>query len=276
MVVALGGGSAIGVGKAVAHTGQDIALIAVPTTYAGSEMTPVVGITDAARGEKRTLSDPRILPRVVFYDPELTLELSPALTASTGMNALAHCVEAVYSMNATPLVPPVALDAIARIARALPVCVADGGNRAARGEMLVAAFLSGFSSAHAGMALHHGICHSLGGKFRLPHGMANAVMLAHVMRYNADAVAPALARVAVALGVPRDRDDDLTLALRGAAAVSDLSARLGLPQRLRELGLTRADLRTVAADALNRGPVKANPKPISSEAQLLEVLEQAW
>src|SRR5438876_7939399 len=134
VVVAIGGGSAIGVGKAIAlgtphpdplpQGGRGPKLIAIPTTYAGSEMTPVVGITDRAEGRKRVQRDPAVLPRLAIYDPEVTLDLSPELTASTGMNALAHCVEACYARDVNPAVTPVALEGVRHIARSLPLCVA--------------------------------------------------------------------------------------------------------------------------------------------------------
>lgn len=276
LVVALGGGSAIGLGKAITHRLDGVPLIAIPTTYAGSEMTAVLGITDVALGEKRTVLDPGILPRLVLYDPEVTVDLPPSLTASTGINALAHCVEAVYSTSGNALVRLVALDGAGRIARALPRCVEDGTDLDARSTMLVAAFFAGFSTAHAGMALHHGLCHSLGGKFRVPHGIANAIMLPHVMRYNADAVPAALSEVTLAIGEPADGGTELSLALRGATAVSDLVRSLGLPQRLRDVGVPQAGLEAVARDAFPRSAVKANPKPITSEGELLEVLTQAW
>jgi maleylacetate reductase len=187
------------------------------------------------------------------------------VTAATGINALAHCVEAVYSTTTSPLVPPVALDSAARISRALPACVADGSDVAARTEMLVAAFLAGFSLAYAGMALHHGLCHALGGGLNLSHGGVNAIMLPHVMRYNADAVGPALANVARAMRFEGDP----------AEGVADLVARLGLPQRLRDVGVAERDLAAVAAAAMHSAAVRANPKPIS-EAQVLEVLRAAW
>jgi len=265
VVVALGGGSAIGLGKAVAHS-RSVPLVAIPTTYAGSEMTPVLGTTDTTMGQKRTVTDPRILPQVAIYDVEATLELPPAITAATGINALAHCVEAVYSTSASPLVPPVALDAAARIGRALPTCVADGADVVARSQMLVAAFLAGFSLAHAGMALHHGLCHSLGGKLGVPHGVANAIMLPHVMWFNAEAAAPALATVGRAMGIETDP----------AGGVSHLVESLGLPQRLRDVGVAEADLAGVAADAMHSSAVRANPKPITDSAQVLAVLRSAW
>jgi len=264
-VIAMGGGSAIGLGKAVAHA-MDIPSIAIPTTYAGSEMTPVLGTTDPARGQKRTIRDPRILPRVAIYDVDVTVDLPASVTASTGINALAHCIEAVYSTAADPLALAAALDGAARISRALPACVADGRDLAARSDMLVAAFLAGFSLAHAGMGLHHGICHALGGRLGLAHGVANAIMLAHVVRYNADAVAPALARVSSAMGIEGDTAD----------GVAQLVASLELPQRLRDVGVAERDLAAVADDAMHSPAVRANPKRITESQQVLEVLRSAW
>jgi maleylacetate reductase len=266
VVVALGGGSAIGLAKAIGHAATpSLPVVAIPTTYAGSEMTPVLGTTDTTLRQKHTVSHWRILPRVAIYDVDVTLELPPAVTAATGMNALAHCIEAVYSTSASPLVAPVAFEGAARISRALPVCVANGSDVAARTEMLVGAFLAGFSLAYAGMALHHGLCHALGGGLNLAHGTVNAIMLPHVMRYNADAVGPALASVGAAMGIVGDP----------AAGVADLVARLGLPQRLRDLGVAQSDLGAVAAAAMPSPAVRANPKPIS-QAQVLEVLRSAW
>jgi len=201
-----------------------------------------------------------------IYDVDATLALPPSVTASTGINALAHCIEAVYSTSAGPLAVAAALDAAGRINRALPACVANGGDVGARSEMLQAAFLAGFSLAHAGMALHHGICHSLGGRLGLEHGIANAIMLPHVVRYNADAVGPALDRLRRAMDTQADLAD----------GIADLVASLGLPQRLREVGVVPSDLAPVAADAMHSPAVRANPKPISDSRQVLEVLLAAW
>jgi alcohol dehydrogenase class IV len=264
LVVAGGGGSAIGLGKAIGHR-TGVPQIAVPTTYAGSEMTRVLGITDVADRKKRTLSDPSIMPRVVLYDPEATVGLPPAATASTGINALAHAVEAVYSPAAAPFVGPVALEAVSAIGSALPRCVRAGRDLDARTDLLRAAFLAGFALAHAGMGAHHGLCHALGGRFGIPHGVANAIVLPHAMRYNADAVAPEFARLAGALG-----------AASAPEAVFDLVASLGLPQRLRDVGLDEGDLAVVAQDAMRSQAVAGNPKPIRAPDQLLEILRPAW
>ena len=228
-------------------------------------MTRVLGITDVAERKKRTVSDPSIMPRVVLYDPEVTVGLPPSTTASTGINALAHAVEAVYSPTAAPFVAPVALEAVSAIGSALPRCVRDGRDLDARTDMLQAAFLAGFALAHAGMGVHHGLCHSLGGRFGVPHGVANAVILPHAMRYNADAVAPEFARLAGALG-----------AADAADAVFDLIASLGLPQRLRDVGLGQDDLAMVAEDAMGSRAVAGNSKPIRTQDQLLEILRSAW
>jgi maleylacetate reductase len=267
LVLALGGGSAIGLGKAIVYdAASTLPLVAIPTTYAGSEMTPVLGTTDTSLGRKRTVRDPRVLPAVAIYDVDLTLDLPPAISASTGINALAHCVEAVYSRTTNPLIPPLALDAVGRIARALPRCVAEGKDRDARHEMLVAAFLAGFCLAHAGMALHHGLCHVLGGRLGIPHGVANGIMLPHVVRYNGDVAAAQLDGVRRAMGVDTE----------AAQGIADLVASVGLPQRLRDVGVAESDLAAVAEDAMHSPAVRANPKPISDSRQVLEVLRSAW
>src|SRR5438094_2348875 len=197
VVVAMGGGSAIGVGKAIAlgtphpdpppQGGRETRLIAIPTTYAGSEMTPVVGITDRADGRKRVERDPAVLPRLAIYDPEVTLNLSPELTASTGMNALAHCVEACYARDVNPVVTPVALEGVRHIARSLPLCVAAGDDIEAREDLLLGAYLAGFSIANATMALHHGLCHVLGGRTGFAHAVVTAILLPDVRTFNAAA-----------------------------------------------------------------------------------------
>ena len=269
LVVTMGGGSAIGVGKGVALSG--VALIAIPTTYAGSEMTPVVGITDRAEGRKRVHRDPTALPRLAIYDPEVTLDLPASITASTGMNALAHCVEACYATEVNPVVPPVALEGIRRIARSLPVCVAAGDDIEAREAMLTGAYLGAFSIANATMALHHGLCHVLGGRTGLAHGVLNAIMLPHVMRFNADAVPDAMG--AIARNFPRPLAGEGRVG--AATATATLLASLPVPKRLRDAGVQAVVLKSVAAEAATSPTVKANPKP-ASEEEILNLLRDAW
>jgi maleylacetate reductase len=269
VVVAMGGGSAIGVGKGVALDG--IPLIAIPTTYAGSEMTPVVGVTDRAEGRKRVQRDPAALPKLAIYDPEVTLEMPAPVTASTGMNALAHCVEACYARDLNPVTPPVALEGIRRIARALPLCVAAGDDVEAREEMLTGAYLAAFSIANATMALHHGLCHVLGGRTGVAHGVLNAIMLPHVMRFNTDAVPDAMSDIAEAMSAgARTRDADAA-----ARETFALLESLPLPARLRDAGVPAEILESAATDAAASPTVKANPKP-ASEAEILELLRAAW
>jgi maleylacetate reductase len=284
VVVALGGGSAIGVGKGVAviprpdpppQGGREIhgspALIAIPTTYAGSEMTPVVGITDRREGRKRVERNPTALPRLAIYDPEVTVELPPELTASTAMNALAHCVEAVYARDANPVVPPIALDGIRRIVRSLPLCVADGRDLGAREELLLGAYLAAFSIANARMALHHAICHVLGGRTGVSHGVLNAIVLPHVMQFNADAVPDAMTAIADAMQAGA-RTRDIGAAARATAALLE---SLPLPKRLRQAGVKEEILEPAAAEVAAGDTAQANPKPVD-QADVLQVLRSAW
>jgi len=270
VVVAMGGGSALGVGKGVV-SGEGRSLIAIPTTYAGSEMTPVFGTTDQAERRKSVRRDDSVLPKLVIYDPEVTLDLSPELTASTGINALAHCVEACYARDVNPLILPVALEGIARIVRSLPLCVANGRDFGAREDLLTGAYLAGFSIANATMALHHGICHVLGGRTGVAHGVLNAIMLPHVMRFTADAVPDAMTEIA------RNFPPPLAGEARVGApqAVATLVASLPVPQRLRDAGVPEAVLDSVAAEAARNSAVQANPKPVS-EADLVGLLRSAW
>jgi maleylacetate reductase len=270
VVVALGGGSAMGVGKGVVF-GEGKTLIAIPTTYAGSEMTPVFGTTDRAERRKTVRRDDAVLPKLVIYDPEVTLDLSPLLTASTAVNALAHCVEASYARDVNPLVPPVALEGIRRITRSLPLCISDGRNLDAREDLLTGAYLGGFSIGNATMALHHGICHVLGGRTGVAHGVLNAIMLPHVMRFNADAVPEAMDAIADALSAGA-RTRDFAAAPR---AVTALVASLPVPQRLRDAGVPEAALDAVAAEAAKNSTVQNNPKPVT-EADLRDLLRAAW
>jgi maleylacetate reductase len=273
VVVAMGGGSAIGVGKGVV-VGGGRSLLAVPTTYSGSEMTPVFGTTNRAEGRKSIRRDPAVLPKVVIYDPEVTLDLPPQLTATTAINALAHCVEACYARDVNPLVPPVALDGIRRIVRSLPLAIANGRDLEAREDLLIGAYLAGFSIANATMALHHGICHVLGGRTGVAHGVLNTVMLPHVMRFNADAVPDAM--TAIVSNFPPPLAGEGRVGARSAPeAVAVLVASLPVPQRLRDAGVPEAVLDSVAAEAAGNSTVQANPKPVS-EAGVHELLRAAW
>jgi maleylacetate reductase len=247
--VAVGGGSAIGLGKAVAlRTG--LPLIAVPSTYSGSEMTPVWGVTE--HGAKRTGRDPVVQPRSVVYDPELTLSLPVSLTVTSGINALAHAVEALYAPDTSPLVQLMAEDGTRAMAEALPLLVADPGDLEARSRALYGAWLCGACLGSTTMGLHHKVCHVLGGAFGLPHAETHTVVLPYVLAYNAPAAPEAVTALRRALGaedVPR--------------ALWELARNLGAPRSLAELGLQERDV-TAAAAQVTAQPY-ANPRRVTAD-----------
>lgn len=294
-VIGLGGGSPIGLAKAVSsaleeqRTGQParaafptdqplIPVVAIPTTYAGSEMTPIYGVTYQTDGAARkvTVRDAKIAPKLVIYDPLLTLNLPSEVTAGTGINALAHCVEAVYSVTRHPLSTAAALAGIQAITLALPRCHHQGDGLAARTEMLLGAHLGGTALASVSMGLHHGLCHVLGGTVGVPHGIANAIMLPHAMRFNLDATAPQLAQVAAAMGLDVAGQSAEAAGEAAAWHVHTLVKQLGLPQRLREAGVNEADLPHLAELALKSSAVQSNPKPLANAAQAEAIFRAAW
>lgn len=276
-IIALGGGSAIGVAKATGHSlSPPLPIVAIPTTYAGSEMTPLFGVTREREGiaKKETTNDPRIVPRIVLYDPLLTLDLPPELTASTGINALAHCIEAVYSITRNPISTLLALDSSRLIYHALPRCVENGTDTDARTELLQGAYLAGAALANVAMGLHHGVCHVLGGTANVPHGIANAIVLPHAIRFNADICAPQLAQIAETIGVTRR--EDYPMALEAAQRVEELTTRLNLPTRLRDAGVSASDLPKLAELAFQNKTVQNNPKKIESVEQMQAFLQELW
>ncbi|MEW9532390.1 maleylacetate reductase and hydroxyquinol 1,2-dioxygenase domain-containing protein [Microbispora sp. NPDC049125] len=258
-LVAVGGGSTTGLSKALALR-TDLPQVILPTTYSGSEVTPVLGET--RDGRKVTRSSPAILPETVVYDVELTRTLPTGLSVTSGVNALAHAVEALYSTDANPVTDLLALDAISRIARALPVVATDPSDMEARADLLHAAWLAGTCLATAGMGLHHKLCHTLGGSFGLPHAQTHTVVLPHVMAYNAPAAKDAMSRIAGALGVAD-----------APSGLFDLIAALHVPTSLRELGMAEADLPRAAELAVST-PYPNPRKPTVEGVQGL--LSDAW
>ena len=257
--VTVGGGSTTGLGKAIALT-SPLPILAVPTTYAGSEMTPIYGITEG--GAKKTGRDARVLPKTVIYDPTLTLSLPPALSASSGMNAIAHSVEALYAQDANPVISLMAEEGIRALAKALPAVVRDPKNISSRAEALYGAWLCGVALGSAGMALHHKLCHVLGGSFNLPHAETHSIVLPHAMRYNYDGAREAMARVERAVG-----------SAPAPAAIFDLLSNLHLQTRLSELGMKESDLERAARIA-TEAPYP-NPRKVEY-APVLELLRNAY
>jgi maleylacetate reductase len=276
-VIGMGGGSPLGMAKAIGFQ-LHLPIIAIPTTYAGSEMTAVYGIThtDENPPRKVTVNDPKIMPRLVIYDPELTLDLPPELTASTGINALAHCLEALYSKTRNPLSSAAAIEGVRHIHNALFRCFQEGSNIEARTEMLLGSHLAGFSLASVSMGLHHGLCHVLGGTANVPHGIANAIILPHAIRFNADATATQLVPAAEAMGVSLDgiRPEGAIKVM--GRRIFELIGRMDLPQRLREAGVAESDLPRLAEIAFANRTIQNNPKPITSVQQLERLLRDAW
>jgi len=256
--VVVGGGSTIGLGKAIALT-TGMPVLAVPTTYSGSEMTWVQGFTEG--GRKRTQSDPKMLPRTVIYDPELTLGLPAAVSAASGMNAIAHCAEALYAKESNPIVSLMAEEGIRALAAALPAIVRDPKDMEARSEALYGAWLAG-TCLNAGIALHHKLCHTLGGTWNLPHAETHSIILPHAVRYNRDAAPEAMTRIARALGTTD-----------APTGLYDLEMKLGLKMKLADLGVPEGDLERAAKIALE-APYP-NPAPITFEG-VLGLLKRAY
>src|SRR5215467_3381120 len=213
--VAVGGGSTTGLGKAIALE-SNLPILAIPTTYAGSEMTPIYGITEA--GMKKTGRDARVLPRTVLYDPTLTLTLPARLSATSGMNAIAHAAEGLYAQDANPIMALLAEEGIRALAHGLPNVVANPSNLEARSDCLYGAWLCGTVLGNVGMALHHKLCHTLGGTWNLPHAETHTIVLPYAVAFNREAARDAMRIACEALGV---RD--------AAQGLYDLAARLRAP-----------------------------------------------
>jgi alcohol dehydrogenase class IV len=258
-LIALGGGSAIGLAKALSLR-SGLPQLVLPTTYAGSEMTPILGET--RDGIKTTQRSRDIVPDTVIYDVDLTMSLPAAISATSGLNAMAHAVEALYALEANPIISLMAEEAIAALGRALPRIVATPSDRDARGDALLGAWLCGTCLGAVSMSLHHKLCHVLGGSFDLPHAETHAIVLPHVVAYNAEAAPEAMRRIARALGTP-----DATLGLFG------LQRRLKVPLALADIGMPEDGI-DLAAELATRNAY-ANPRSLD-RAALRELLARAW
>ena len=258
-VVAFGGGSTIGLGKAIALR-TDLPQIAVPTTYAGSEMTPILGETEGRR--KVTQSTSKVLPEVVIYDVALTLSLPPMLSGTSGINAIAHAVEALYAQSRNPIISLIAAEGIGALARALPRIAETPGDVAARSDAQYGAWLCGTCLGAVGMALHHKLCHTLGGTFELPHAETHTIILPHALAYNAPAVPDAIKRLRHALGA----DDPAT-------ALYDLAGAVGAARALRDLGMPEGGIDR-AVDLALANPYW-NPRPLERDG-IRNLLNRAW
>ena len=258
-VVSLGGGSTTGLGKALAlRTGVN--QLCIPTTYAGSEMTPILGET--IDDLKTTVRDNAVLPETVIYDVDLTLSLPASLAAASGINAIAHAVEALYARDRNPVISLMAEEGIRALAHALPAITQAPDNREARTEALYGAWLCGVCLGTVGMALHHKLCHTLGGTFDLPHAETHTIVVPHALAYNAPAVPEAMARIARALGT-----GDAALGLY------DLARRLDAKLALRDIGMPEGGIERAADVTVTNA--YWNPRPLERNA-IRDLIARAW
>ena len=258
-VMAIGGGSAIGLSKAIALR-TDLPQIVAPSTYAGSEMTPVLGQTEA--GRKTTQRSAKVLPETVIYDVDLSLSLPVQVSVTSGFNAMAHAAEALYAETPNPPLLAIAEECVRLMAHALPRIVIDPGDEACRAAALEAAWLGGWSLANGGSALHHRLCHMLGGAFGLPHAETHTVLLPHVLAYNLPSAPEALERLGRALN-----------ATEPAEVLFDLGRSLGAPASLKDLGMPRDGIDRAADAMLAQGGW--NPRPLDATS-LKRLLRRAW
>jgi maleylacetate reductase len=257
--VTIGGGSTTGLGKAIALE-SELPILAIPTTYAGSEMTPIFGITEG--GMKKTGRDPRVLPKTVIYDPTLTVGLPVGLSVTSGMNAVAHAAEGLYAQDANPIMSMMAEEGIRALARGLPRVVKAPQDLDARSDCLYGAWLCGAVLGAVGMALHHKLCHVLGGTWNLPHAETHTIVLPHAIAYNAAAAPEAMTRVARALE-----------AANAAQGLYDLEQSLGAPLALKDIGMPGSELDR-AAELACAAPYW-NPRPIERGA-IRKLLDDAY
>ena len=260
-VISIGGGSTTGLGKAISiRTG--IPHISIPTTYAGSEMTPILGETQD--GKKTTRSDPKILPGTVLYDVDLTMTLPKGLSATSGVNAIAHAVEALYARNTNPIISLLALEGTKALAESLPEIITDPQSRSARERAQYGAWLCGTCLGSVGMALHHKLCHTLGGSFNLPHAETHTIVLPHALSYNAPAIPDAMSRLATVL--PGSNGD----ATKG---LNVLLESLEVKRGLKEFGMKEEDIDKAAEIAVSNP--YWNPRPVE-KGPIRELIRRAW
>jgi maleylacetate reductase len=257
-VVALGGGSTTGLGKAVARR-TGVAQVVVPTTYAGSEVTPILGETQD--GVKVTRRGPEILPETVIYDPALTDSLPISVSVSSGLNAMAHALEGLYAPDSSPVYIVLARQGLVALHDALAALVAAPADQRARDTALYGAWLCGTVLGGVGMSIHHKLCHTLGGALDLPHAETHAILLPHTIGYVAEAAADALAPAAELFGESP------------GAGIYDFAASLGAPQRLAELGVAETDLDRLAGLALSEP--YWSPRPLVQK-DVRALLQRAW
>ncbi len=293
-VVSVGGGSVIDTGKGICIllteggcfedfegiqllTRPQTPHIVIPTTAGtGSEVTNMAVILDERKGQKIFIVENFNTPRIAILDPLMTEKLPPLLTASTGMDALTHAVEALHSLQREPIADGLAMQAIRLIHRHLPVCVRSGSDLEARGQVQLAATMAGWAFSNVLVGLVHAMAHSLGAIARVPHGIANGILLPHVMVFNRDDAGESYAMVAEALRVREKGMDEREAAEAAVAAIRSFLERIGHPLRLSEVGVTDEDIAKAAALSLSDGAIVNNPRMVLSEEEVLAVYRAAF
>lgn len=261
-LVSLGGGSTIGLGKALASR-MGLPHICIPTTYAGSEMTPILGETE--NGVKTTKSDPSILPSVVIYDVHLTMTLPASMSATSGVNSIAHAIEALYSPSGNPIITLLALECIRCLAIALPALQENPHDLTARTSAQYGAWLGGLCLGSVGMCLHHKLCHTLGGSFNMPHAETHTVVLPHAIAYNSTHIPPQV-MASLATVLPESNGD-------AVAGLNALLHKLKVERSLRAFGFREADIETAAEIATSKS--YPNPRPVE-RAPMIELIRRVW
>ena len=293
-IVSVGGGSAIDTAKGMAillkeggklqdYAGFQVLTrpqtphIVIPTTAGtGSEVTYIAVIKDHEEGRKLLFGDYNILPNVAILDPKMTEGLPPKLTAATGMDAMSHAIEALHSLQREPIADGLALHAIRLVTEFLPKAVENGKNMTARGQMLIAANIAGAAFSNAQVGLVHALAHSVGAKFRVHHGLANSILLPPCVKYNGDACGDVYLNVLSAMGVNVERISPDEAGDVLADKITNFTRKLGLPQKLRDVGVPESGLRECSELALSDGAIVYNPKFISDSNEVLKVYQEAW
>lgn len=293
-LVSLGGGSVIDTAKGLAvllkeggnledYQGMQMLdrpqtlHVCIPTTAGtGSEVTFAAVVKDHDRNQKVLLFDYHLAPNVAILDPNMVSGLPPRITAFTGMDALTHAVEAVHVLLRNPMTDALGFHAIRLIATYLHRSVENGDDLLARGQMQIAATMAGMAFTNAMVGLVHAMAHSLGGRYGVPHGLANAILLPHVMRYNMEACADQYALVAEAMGVSKQEMSDDEAAKEAIKAIEELNNKIGLPKRLRDGDVPKEGLKECAELSLSDGSIVYNPQPVFEAEEVLKVYEAAW
>jgi aldehyde dehydrogenase (NAD+) len=294
VLVSLGGGSVIDTAKGMAillkeggkledHYGLQLFTrpqtphVAIPTTAGtGSEVTWAYVVKDWDKNQKILCGDDHIIPNTAILDPVLTQGLPPMITAFTGMDALTHAIEAIHALQAEPMTDTMAYGAIRLIVKYLPTCVENGDDLVARGQQQIAACIAGVAFSNAQIGLVHATAHSAGALFKVPHGLANSILLPHCMAYNMDECAESYALVAEAMGVKEKGMSDEEASQAAIDAIFELTKKIGLPQKLSEAGVEESGLEAIAELSLYDGAIVYNPKMIFEPEQVMEVLKKAF